>query len=256
MVVGLDTFKEHFKDFQDAYLIIGGTACDILIDEAGFEPRATDDIDMILIIEAIEPAFVEAFWGFIKLGNYATKEYDAKNKNCYRFCKPSTKGFPKQIELFCKTPEVIELKNTLHLTPIPTKEGLSNLSAILLDHNYYNFTIAHSTQKNNVHTANAEALICLKAYAYLDNKKRKEARQNIRTRDITKHKYDVFRMVFLMPPNSKFILPEVIKTNLQEFVDDMKNDLPSPEIFKANGFGRQDMGKLLNQLIQIFGLEQ
>ena len=41
MVVGLDTFKVFFKNFQDAYLIIGGTACDILIDEAGFVPRAT-----------------------------------------------------------------------------------------------------------------------------------------------------------------------------------------------------------------------
>ena len=210
---------------------------------------------MILIIEAVEPTFVEAFWEFIKRGNYATKEYNAENKNSYRFCNPSTKDFPKQIELFCKTPEAIELKDTLHLTPIPTEEGLSNLSAILLDDNYYNFTIAHSTQKDNVHTANAEALICLKAYAYLDNKKRKQAGQNIRARDITKHKYDIFRMVFLLPPNSEFLLSDAIKTNLQEFVDAMKTDLPSPEIFKANGFGTQDMSKLLNQLIQIFGLE-
>ena len=36
MVVGLDKFKEYFKDYPDNYVIIGGTACDIKIEEAGF----------------------------------------------------------------------------------------------------------------------------------------------------------------------------------------------------------------------------
>ena len=60
MVVGLDTFSTHFKDFQDSYIIIGGTACDIIIEEAGFVPRATDDIDIILIVEALSPDFAVA----------------------------------------------------------------------------------------------------------------------------------------------------------------------------------------------------
>lgn len=29
MVRGLDTFKEFFKGFEDNYIIIGGTACEI-----------------------------------------------------------------------------------------------------------------------------------------------------------------------------------------------------------------------------------
>ncbi|MFA5296693.1 MAG: hypothetical protein WC389_00630 [Lutibacter sp.] len=66
MVVGLYAFSEHFKDFQDSYIIIGGTACDIIIEEAGFTPRATDDIDIILIVEALSPEFVARFWEFIK----------------------------------------------------------------------------------------------------------------------------------------------------------------------------------------------
>ena len=31
MVRGIDTFKEFFKGFEDNYVIIGGTACEILI---------------------------------------------------------------------------------------------------------------------------------------------------------------------------------------------------------------------------------
>ena len=49
MVKGLDTFKKYFKDYSGNYVIIGGTACDIIIDDAGFEARATKDIDIIYI---------------------------------------------------------------------------------------------------------------------------------------------------------------------------------------------------------------
>ena len=48
MVIGLDKFKEYFEEYPNNYVIIGGTACDIKIEEAGFIPRATDDIDIIL----------------------------------------------------------------------------------------------------------------------------------------------------------------------------------------------------------------
>jgi hypothetical protein len=41
MVVGLDVFKKYFEQYPDNYIIIGGTACDIIIGEAGFIPRAT-----------------------------------------------------------------------------------------------------------------------------------------------------------------------------------------------------------------------
>lgn len=30
MVLGLDSFRDRFKDYTDYYTIIGGTACDIL----------------------------------------------------------------------------------------------------------------------------------------------------------------------------------------------------------------------------------
>ncbi len=32
MVRGIDTFKEFFKGFEDNYVIIGGTACEIYED--------------------------------------------------------------------------------------------------------------------------------------------------------------------------------------------------------------------------------
>ena len=51
MVKGFDSFCRHFAGYEDCYTIIGGTACDILMDHAGREFRATKDIDMILLID-------------------------------------------------------------------------------------------------------------------------------------------------------------------------------------------------------------
>lgn len=40
MVNGFDSFREKFKGYGDCYTIIGGTACDILMNEAGLVLRA------------------------------------------------------------------------------------------------------------------------------------------------------------------------------------------------------------------------
>ena len=53
MVTGIDSFKEWFKGSEEQYAIIGGTACDILMTEDGLDFRATKDIDLVLIIEAL-----------------------------------------------------------------------------------------------------------------------------------------------------------------------------------------------------------
>ena len=66
MVLGIDSFREKFKDYTDYYTIIGGTACDILLTEADLPFRATKDIDMILIMEDNFPEFATIFWEYIK----------------------------------------------------------------------------------------------------------------------------------------------------------------------------------------------
>ncbi len=110
MVKGIDKFREYFKDFAGSYIIIGGTACDIILDDAGFTPRATKDIDIILIVEALKPEFVKQFWAFIKDGNYKKKEKSADEQKYYRFLNPANAEFPKQIELFSRIPDMPESK--------------------------------------------------------------------------------------------------------------------------------------------------
>ena len=58
MVRGIEIFKEYFAGYDGNYIVIGGTACDILEENAGQKPRATKDIDIILIVEALTRDFL------------------------------------------------------------------------------------------------------------------------------------------------------------------------------------------------------
>lgn len=54
MVRGLDIFKSYFGKFPRNYVVIGGTACDIIISSSGFKPRATNPVRIILINRIIK----------------------------------------------------------------------------------------------------------------------------------------------------------------------------------------------------------
>ncbi len=255
MVRGLDNFKNYFKDYTDNYVIIGGTACDIIIEEAGFIPKATVDVDIILMVEALTSEFVEHFWRFIQLGKYKKQQKNQEKRNCYRFLEPEAENFPVQIELFSRVPDAIELNKFSYLTPIPVDEGLSSLSAILLSDEYYQFTRTNSQLNNGIHYAIPETVICLKAFAYMNNLERKEAGEDINSINISKHKYDIFRLTFLLNPNNSIDLPQGIKADLIKFANHISDDMPDPQIFKKNGFGKQDMNKIFQQFLKIFKID-
>ncbi len=85
MIAGLDFFRNHFRDYTDQYVLIGGTACHILFEEAGVTFRATKDLDIVLFIEVLEPDFVRAFWSFILDGGYAHSGQGVADRRYYRF---------------------------------------------------------------------------------------------------------------------------------------------------------------------------
>jgi hypothetical protein len=254
MVRGLEIFRQHFKDFTDNYVIIGGTACDIIIDNIGLTPRATKDIDIILVIEALSPEFVAHFWEFVKQGNYDVREKSEEDRKYYRFQKPQVEEFPFQIELFSRIPDLLDLDEGTHLTPIPVDTEISSLSAILMDDDYYNFTIQHSQFNNGIHLANTEALIGLKAKAFLDYKTRKENGEKIDEKQLRKHKMDIFRLLLLLTTEDNFTIAESIKSDIANFVEVVKDDLPDKQIFREMGAGNVDVKELFGLLIGVFNL--
>lgn len=78
MVKGLATFKEFFAGYEEQYVLIGGAACDIIFESNEADFRATRDLDMVLIVEALTPEFGEKFWEFIVNGKYRNKATNGK----------------------------------------------------------------------------------------------------------------------------------------------------------------------------------
>jgi len=111
MVKGLDTFWKYFADYEEQYVLIGGAACDILFESNEVNFRATRDLDMVLIVEALTPEFGEKFWKFIVDGKYRNKATNGSNPQFYRFDKPEEDKFPKMIELLnCFVEAILNLK--------------------------------------------------------------------------------------------------------------------------------------------------
>ena len=124
MVRGIDKFKAFFKDFENAYVIIGGTACEIHEENYAQTPRATKDIDIILVVEALSSDFVSHFWEFVKAGGYeqrnkGTNDDAIRRHEYYRFMKPTNTDFPYQVELFSRNLGLLNFPEDAHLTPIP-----------------------------------------------------------------------------------------------------------------------------------------
>lgn len=70
MVTGIESFREWFRGNEEQYTVIGGTACDILMAEEGLPFRATKDLDIVLIIEALDAEFGRKFWNYVKAAGY------------------------------------------------------------------------------------------------------------------------------------------------------------------------------------------
>jgi hypothetical protein len=74
MVRGLSVFQDWFKDFEDQYVLIGGTAAKITMAQEGLNFRGTKDLDIILHIEMLTPEFGQKFWAFVRAGGYQLQE--------------------------------------------------------------------------------------------------------------------------------------------------------------------------------------
>lgn len=254
MVVGLDVFTEHFKAHTAHYILIGGGACDYHFQTKGLDFRATKDLDIILIVEVLSKDFVNHFWEFIEAGEYSIAQIGNK-KLFYRFINPKTKGFPKVIELFSRKPDSITIPGGFHLTDIPTDEEASSLSAILLDDDYYKFTLDNTTLSEGLHHANDIALIVLKAKAFLNNKKRKEEGHNVQEDDIEKHRKDVIRLTSTLAGDARVEAPEVIKNDLQEYINIVRDQNPDIRpLMKNLGINNISLEQVLDQLVTTFQL--
>ena len=142
----------------------------------------------------------------------------------YRFSHPITNQYPAMIELFTRKLDTIQLPEDAVLTPLPMDEDISSLSAILLDDDYYEFLKQGKVTVDGVTVLDAAYLIPFKAKAWMDLTDRKAAGEHVDSKNIKKHKNDVFRLTELIDPIDKVVAPQGVYADIQEFVQRMKNE--------------------------------
>ncbi len=251
MVRGLDSFRTWFRGYEDQYAIIGGTACDLLMSDGGLEFRATKDIDLVLIVEAVDSAFAARFWDYVLAAGYEHRKKSTGEPQFYRFTNPETRDYPAMIELFARKPDTILLPEDAVLTPLPVDEEISSLSAILLNDDYYLFLKQGRVQLSGVTILDAPYLIPFKAKAWLDLSDRKTAGEQVDSKNIRKHKNDVFRLTELLVPgqDQPLDLPETNINDMRHFCENMATEDVDLRQLGISGKTKED---ILNQLRTIY----
>ena len=249
MVTGMESFKEWFKGNEDQYTVIGGTACDILMSEEGLSFRATKDLDIVLIVEAVNAEFVKKFWDYVKAAGYEHCKKSSGAPQFYRFSHPVSKQYPAMIELFTRKTDTIEYPEDAVLTPLPTDEDISSLSAILLDDAYYTFLKQGRRVVDGVSVLEAAYLIPFKAKAWMDLSDRKASGEQIDSKNVKKHKNDVFRLTELIDSDAVIPTPAGVLADMKEFYIRMNSE----EIDVAQlGIVGKTKEQVLTELVEIY----
>ncbi len=226
MVRGLDRFAAFFAGDEARYVLIGGVATQLVLAEAGLSARATKDLDVVLCVEALDAAFGEKLWAFIHAGGYEVRQEGVDGRRFYRFAKPTDSTYPHMLEFFAREPGSLPLAAGAHLTPVPFEHQVESLSAILLDHDYYDFLHAHTRQLAGVRVVTEPALIALKARAWLDLTARKAVDpDNVDNRHLGKHRSDVLRLSQLISPDDRIAVVDAIRTDVARFCNEVAAEI-------------------------------
>jgi len=242
MVKGIERFRDYFQDFTDEYVLIGGAACDISFKNNNADFRATKDLDIVLIVEALTSGFGERFWKFIQDGGYQNRARSSGKPQFYRFDKPMQAGFPAMIELFARTEYI--LKEDFGITPLHIDDSVSSLSAILLNEAYYKALLQGREVIDGISVLPHSMLIPFKAKAWLDLSERDRRGEHVDSRDLKKHRNDIIRMASELLLE-RCELPDEVRNDMRTFIDAMNVTDQEIKNLKLYGVKAEDIQRLL-----------
>lgn len=247
-MIGLDVFKDYFKEHSEQYVLIGGAACDIIFEEQDTPFRATKDLDLVLIVEALTPAFGKKFWQFIREGGYENRAKSNGTPQFYRFDKPKVTGFPYMIEIFSRVENAFQTEDAGSCVPLPLGDEISSLSAILLNEDYYTMLLKGKSVISGITVLSPTYLIPFKAKAWIDLRERKAQGQHIDERDIRKHKNDIMRLAVLLTGREECNLPDVVRRDMALFLEGLTQEPVDLKTLKIPGVKFDEVLSVLKQI--------
>ena len=249
-VPGLTLFEERFAGDEGRYVVIGGTARELIYQEYGiWDESATKDLDVVLIAEALDAAFVTKFMGFVAEAGSSHVRRDGGSQ-MYRFKSPSDPRFPRQIELLCRRPEYLAGVEAA-IGKVPVDDSDYSLSAILLEDGYYELLSSGEavTRKYGLPTLAHEYLPAFKMRAYIDLKARRGRGEDVRSGEVNKHRRDVFRLVSLLPATLSVRLPGIVESDIRAFLTQV--ECP-PSLMKDIGLGALSAEDAKRRIVEIY----
>ena len=218
--VGLSHFQEFCKDLDEHYVVVGGFATLMLLDnEIANHGKATYDIDLVLL-SSNSKEITQRIKQYVKEGEYKIQRGSVDQYQYYRFIEPKKETFAKEIELFASNENMLELDENQRIIPIDPEEGLYSLSAIMLDKEYFEM-IKNNIDKNHVAPCtNTQATILLKMSAFYDLKQRGDAKYK-------KYRRDILKLALLLIGNEEIILVGRMKKDFDTFLAHLEQDIDS-----------------------------
>lgn len=262
MIAGFDKFEESFTPYRDSFILIGGTAVQMVLGQydspkgVANRARVTHDIDLLIVTDHLTDSFKLAFHRFIAAGEYEC--YFAKERpHYYRFLNPKNPVYPAKIELLSHS--LLDIPG-IRYTPLVLDRDES-MSAMVMDENLYQFALTHCEVRHGFNCLKPEALMVFKIAAYLNLMKEfAESGDPRRHNDALKHRNDVFRVLEHISPTTRSELPEAIVPRVRDFLAHFSpqgaNYLEWESISQAisSPYLATDPAPMLEALSRLFGL--
>lgn len=202
---GFDHFCNYLTGLENLYVIIGGGAASILMEDEGLEFRATKDVDLVVLGRSEE--LNTRILAYVKEGEYKIKEATDGSPRYYRFREPNQKDCPVLIEIFARNELNLELREGQYIIPIKD-DSAEKLSAILLDDEYFEIIQKNiATSQSGIPLINALANICLKARAHRELFDRKVSGDTtVDDKSVQKHLKDIWRLATVLTGEEQITL--------------------------------------------------
>lgn len=223
-VRGIERFAEAMRNCKGGYVLIGGGACSVLFDREGDSFRATEDLDVVVIVDRNCIEFATALWAFIKSVGYEIGKTADGKCTYYRFRMPEGSrralDYPGQIELFARHPDFTLEDETSEVAPLSFDGAISSLSAIILDDGYYEFIRDSATNIGGITLLDALHIIPLKMRAHIDINRSYEEGRHCNDIDRRKHRSDVARLAGLLSSSARLELTGQMRVDAEDFLTD------------------------------------
>ena len=244
---GLSHFQQYCKDLEDMYVVVGGFATVLLLDEGlgDGHGKATHDIDLVLLTtSSVEMS--QRIKQYVQEGKYEIQKGDKDQYHYYRFVKPETEGFAKEIELFASNENDLNLDDNQRIIPIDPEEGLYSLSAIMLDPEYFEMIKNNVSMSAIAPCTNTQATIMLKMSAFFDLRARNDNKWK-------KHRQDILKLSLLLTGEERVQMTGKMMEHFESFITHLEQEVDQKMIKTiVNGMVTIDKGLTLDALKKVF----